>query len=102
MLIYTGTNMMPSINDANPAMGLCAAGQHMGCNCPHGTSCKIIHELDIAKWPVTTFAKQSALDNQMLALEWNRKVVDPAKVAAFITKLAATSLACMTSTKAKL
>ena len=61
----------------------------------------MIHDLDIAKWPDATFTKWSALVNQTPALEWNQKVVDPAKVAAHMTKLAATSLAGTTGTKAK-
>ena len=47
MLIYTGTNMMPLVNEANPPMLLCAARHCMGRNCPGGTSGKMIHDLDI-------------------------------------------------------
>jgi len=56
-LIYTGNDMMPSVNEANPAMRLCAARHHVGRNCPRGNLCKMIHDLDINKWPEETFAK---------------------------------------------
>ena len=48
-LIYTGTNMMPSINEANPTMQLCTARQRIGHNCPRSPACKMIHDLDITK-----------------------------------------------------
>jgi len=102
-LIYTGTNMMPSVNEANPVMRLCATRQCVGYNCPHGATCKMIHDLDISKWPDTTFAKWAALVDQMPTLDWNHKVADPVKVAARSAKLAASSLSGTTShTSAKL
>ena len=62
----------------------------------------MIHDLDIAKWPDATSVKCSVLVNQTPALEWNQKVVDPAKVSACIAKLSETSLNDATGTKAKL
>jgi hypothetical protein len=62
----------------------------------------MIHDLDITKWPDATFARWSALVNQTPALKWNRKVVNPAKVSACSAKLAVSSLAGATTTKAKL
>jgi hypothetical protein len=62
----------------------------------------MINDLHITKWPDATFAKWSALVDQTPALEWIRKVVDPAKVIARNTKLAASSLASATAAKAKL
>jgi hypothetical protein len=53
----------------------------------------MIHDLDITKWPDATFAKWSALVDQNPTLEWNRKVVDPAKVSACSAKLTTSSLA---------
>jgi hypothetical protein len=101
-LIYTGTDMMPSVNEADPAMRLCAARQRVGRNCPRGSTCKMIHELDITKWPDATFAKWSALVGQTSGLDWNRKVVDPVKVSARMSKLASSSLSSATAAKAKL
>ena len=37
-LVYTGNNMMPSVNEANLAMRLCAARHRVGRNCPRGTT----------------------------------------------------------------
>jgi hypothetical protein len=68
-LIYTGSDMMPSVNEANPAMQLCAARQRVGCNRPGGSTCKMIHDLDITKWPDATFAKWSALVDQTSGLD---------------------------------
>ena len=48
-LIYMGTNMMPSVNEANTTMRLCAVRQRVRCNCPCGSTCKMIHDLDITK-----------------------------------------------------
>jgi hypothetical protein len=101
-LIYMGTDMMPSVNEANPAMRLCAAHQRVGRNCPTGSTCKMIHGLDITKWPDATFAKWSALVDQTSGLNWNRKVVDPVKVLARMSKLASSSLSSTTAPKAKL
>jgi hypothetical protein len=56
-LIYMGSAMMPSVNKANHAIRLCAARQCVGFNCPRGSTCKMIHDLDITKWPDATFAK---------------------------------------------
>jgi hypothetical protein len=61
----------------------------------------MIHNLDITKWPEATFAKWSALIEKMPGLKWNRKVVDPAKVSACISKLSASTLASATAGKAK-
>ena len=52
----------------------------------------MIHDLDITKWPDATFARWNALVEQTPNLEWNRKVVDPAKVSARSTKLASSVL----------
>jgi hypothetical protein len=101
-LIYTGTDMMPSVNEANPAMRLCATRQRVGRNCPRGSTCKMIHDLDITKWPDATFAKGSALVDQTPCLDWNRKVVGPVKVTARSAKLASSSLASSATAKAKL
>jgi hypothetical protein len=100
-LIYTGSDMMPSVNEANPAMRLCAARQRVGRNCPRGSTCKMIHDLDITKWPDATFAKWSALVDQTPGLDWNRKVVDPVRVSARMSKLASSSLSSATAAKAK-
>jgi hypothetical protein len=100
-LVYTGADMMPSVNEANPAMRLCAARQRVGRNCPRGSACKMIHNLDITKSDAT-FAKWSALVDQTSGLDWNRKVVDPAKVSAHMSKLASSSLSSATAAKAKL
>ena len=64
----------------------------MGRNCPHGATCKMIHDLDISKWPNATFTKWAALIHQTPTLDWNHKVVNPVKVAAFSAKLAASFL----------
>ena len=48
-LIYMNSDMMPSVNEANPVMRLCATRQCIGCNCPHSSACKMIHDLDITK-----------------------------------------------------
>ena len=100
-LIYMGTDMMPSVNEANPAMRLCAARHQVGHSCPRGPACKMIHDLDITNWPNATFAKWSALVDQTPGLDWNCKVVDPAKVSARSTKLAASLLAGATAAKTK-
>jgi hypothetical protein len=93
--------MMPSINEANPAMRLCAACHRVGRNCPRSSACKMIHNLDITNWPDTIFAKWSAFVDQTPGLNWNCKVIDPAKVSAHSTKLAVSSLAGATAIKAK-
>ena len=61
----------------------------------------MIHNLDITKWPDATFAKWSTLVDQTPGLDWNRKVVDPAKVSACSTKLTASSHAGAAAIKAK-
>ena len=61
----------------------------------------MIHDLNITKWPDTTFAKWSALVNQTPGLDWNRKVFDPIKVSACSSKLALSSLTSTTAAKAK-
>jgi hypothetical protein len=93
--------MMPTVNEANPSLRLCVGRQRVGRNCPHDSSCLMIHDLDIAKWPDATFAKWSALIEKTPGLEWNRKVVDPAKVSAHISKLSASTLAGVASNKTK-
>ena len=100
-LVYTRSDMMPTTSKANPSLCLCAARQHVRRNCPGGTSCMMIHDLDIAKWPNATFAKWSALVDKTPALEWNRKVIDPAKVLSGTAKLSASSLAGATTAKSK-
>ena len=79
--------MMPSANKVNPTLCRCAARQCIGHNFPHGATCKMIHDLDITKWPNTTFTKWAALIDQMPALDWNRKVIDPAKVTPVLPNL---------------
>ena len=93
-LIFKGRpdEMMPSVNEPNPALRLCASRHRDGKHCPRGPSCKMIHDLDITKWPDATFARWNALVEQTPNLEWNRKVVDPAKVSARSTKLASSVL----------
>jgi hypothetical protein len=61
----------------------------------------MIHDLDISKWPDATFAKWSALIKKTPGLEWNRKVLNPAKVTTCISKLSASSLAIAAAVKAK-
>ena len=61
----------------------------------------MIHDLDITKWPNATLAKWSALVDQTPGLDWNRKVVHPAKAAARSSKLASSSLASSATTKVK-
>jgi hypothetical protein len=92
MLVYTGTDMMSTVNETNLSLRLCAARQHVGRHCPRGASCMMIHDMDITKWPDATFAKWAAFVDRTPALDWNRKVVDPAKVAARSSKLSASSL----------
>ena len=98
-LVYTGADMMPTVSEATPSLRLCAARQRVGRNCPRGSSCMMIHDLDISKWPDTTFAKWSALIDKTPALDWNRKVVDPAKVSARAAKLSAATLSSATAGK---
>jgi len=59
----------------------------------------MIHNLDITKWPDTTFAKWAALIDQTPALDWNQKVIDPAKDSAHVPKLAASSATASRTTK---
>jgi hypothetical protein len=61
----------------------------------------MIHDMDIAKWPDATFAKWAALVDRTPTLDWNRKVVNPAKVAARSSNLSASSLANASASKAK-
>jgi hypothetical protein len=61
----------------------------------------MIHDMDITKWPDTTFAKWAALVNKTPALDWNRKVVNPAKLSARSAKLSASSLISASTSKAK-
>ena len=92
--------MMPTVNEANPSLRLCAGRQRVGRNCPRGSSCLMIHDLDISKWPEATFTKWLVLIKKTPGLEWNHKVVDPAKVSARISKLSASSLASAAAGKA--
>ena len=48
-LIYMGTDMMPFINKANPALHLFAAHQRVSRYCPRSATCKMIYDLDITK-----------------------------------------------------
>jgi hypothetical protein len=100
-LVYTGTDMMPTVNESNLSLCLCAARQGIGRHCPRGKSCMMIHEMDITKWPDTTFTKWAALVDKMPALDWNQKVIDPAKVSARSAKLSASFLANASTSKAK-
>jgi hypothetical protein len=61
----------------------------------------MIHDTDVIKWPDATFAKWAALIDKTPALDWNRKVVDPAKVSARSAKLSASSLKNASASKAK-
>jgi hypothetical protein len=101
ILVYTGTDMMPTVNETNLSLRLCAARQRVGHHCPRGASCMMIHDTDITKWPDATFAKWAALLDRTPALDWNRKVADPAKVAARSSRLSASSLANASASKAK-
>jgi hypothetical protein len=74
--------MMPTINESNLSLRLCTARQRVGRHCPRSTSCMMIHDTDITKWPDTTFVQWAALVDKMTTLNWNRKVVHPAKVSA--------------------
>jgi hypothetical protein len=60
----------------------------------------MIHDLDITKWPNAAFAKWLALVDQTPGLDWNHKVVDPTKISARSTKLAASMLTGTTTAKA--
>ena len=61
----------------------------------------MIHDMDINKCPNATFAKWAALVDKTPALDWNQKVVDPAKVSAHTTKLSTSSLTSVSAYKAK-
>jgi hypothetical protein len=61
----------------------------------------MIHDLDISKWPDTTFAKWYALIEKTPALDWNRKVVEPAKVSARTAKLSASTLSSASAGRSK-
>jgi hypothetical protein len=100
-LIYMGTDtdMMPLVNKPNPAMCLLAACQCVGRICPRRATCKMIHDMDITKWPAATFTKWSDLIDQTPTMEWNRKVVDLAKTTLRNTKLATSSLTGASATK---
>ena len=93
--------MMPNVNESNLSLRLCTAPQHVGRHCPRGASPMMIHVMDITKWPDATFAKWAALIDKTPALDWNRKVIDPAKVSARSAKLSASSLTSVSATKAK-
>jgi hypothetical protein len=100
-LVYTGTDMMPTVNETNLSLCLCAARQRVGHHCPRSASCMMIHDMDITKWLDATFAKWAALVDRTPALEWNWKVVNPAKVAARSSKLSASYLTNASASKAK-
>jgi hypothetical protein len=57
--------------------------------------------MDVAKWPGTTFAKWAALVDQTPGLDWNRKVLDLAKVTSRSSKLASSFLVSSATAKAK-
>jgi hypothetical protein len=52
----------------------------------------MIHNHDFTKLSNTMFTKWAALVDQMPALSWDQKGVDPAKVTIRVAKLAASSL----------
>ena len=56
-LIYSGTDMMPTVNESNLSLRLCAARQCVGRHCPRSALCMMIHHRDVTKWTDTTFAK---------------------------------------------
>jgi hypothetical protein len=60
----------------------------------------MIHDTDITKWPDATFAKWAALVDKTPTLDWNRKVVNPARVSARSAKLSASSLNNASTSKA--
>jgi hypothetical protein len=62
----------------------------------------MIHDMDITNWPDAAFAKWAALVDRTPALDWNRKVVNPAKVAARSSKLSASSLSLPVRQKRKI
>jgi hypothetical protein len=99
-LVYTGTDMMPTVNETNFSLLLCTAHQHVDRHCSRGSTCMMIHDTDVTKWPDATFAKWAALFDKTPALDWNRKVVDPAKVSARSTKLSTSSLTNASASKA--
>jgi hypothetical protein len=99
-LMYTGTNMMPTVNESNLSLHLCATHQRVGRHCPRGTACMMIHDTDVTKWPDATFAKWAALVDKTPTLDWNQKVVFPAKVSAHSAKLSAYSLTNASASKA--
>ena len=85
----------------NLSLCLCATRQCVGRHCPRSALCMMIHDMDITKWPDATFTKWAALVNKTPALDWNRKVVNPAKVSARSAKLSASSLTNASASKAK-
>jgi hypothetical protein len=100
-LVYTSIDMMPTVNETNLSLRLCAARQRIGRHCPRGISCMMIHNMDITKWPDATFDKWAALADKTPTLDWNRKVVDPAKVSACSAKLSTSFLTNTSASKAK-
>ena len=52
----------------------------------------MIHDLDITKCPNMTFTRWSASVNQMPSLDWNKKVVNMAKLEARTAKLTGSTL----------
>ena len=92
---------MPTVNESNPSLHICAARQCVGRHCPRSTSCPMIHDTDIAKWPNTTFAKWAALVDKTPALDWNCKVINLAKISAHAAKLSAASLSGAATAKNK-
>jgi hypothetical protein len=61
----------------------------------------MIHDLDTSKWPGPTFMKWAALVDKTPALDWNRKVLHPAKISACTAKLSTSFLAGASPAKAK-
>ena len=58
----------------------------------------MINDLDITKWPDVTFARLSAPVNQMPTIDWNKKVVDMAKLKDRTAKLAGNAFATANTT----
>jgi hypothetical protein len=100
-LVYTDTDMMLTVNESNLSLCLCAARQRVGRHCPRGAACMMIHDTDVTKWLHATFTEWAALVDKTPALDWNQKVVNPAKVSTRSAKLSALSLTNASASKAK-
>lgn len=94
ILIFNGKleDIMSSINKSNPVDCLCASCRCDGKHCTRSASCKMNPDLDITKWPDTTFAKRSILVNRMPSLELNKAVINHTKLATRTAKLASSTL----------